>query len=204
MRALAWPQLLHAAVEYSCPGKSGQRKLWRIDWLGEACYLLLLSPGRPDFTPIIENFGYAEGRGESKDYSFLLDRLQRGQVWRFRLRANPVRYSAKDKDEPSDRGKVFAHVTSEQQRQWLLERAENSGFLLAADAFEVVHTEWKSFRKTPASKHEVKLRVATFEGVLTISDLELFKQALLSGIGRAKAYGCGLLTIARAEGDGYK
>jgi CRISPR system Cascade subunit CasE len=203
MQALAWPQYLHAAVEQSCPFP-GQRKLWRIDWLGEACYLLLLSQLRPDFASIIEKFGYTEGRGESKDYNPLLARLQKGQVWRFRLRANPVIYRSRENRQPLDRGKVFAHATSQQQKQWLLDRAEKYGFLLAEDAFEVVHTEWKIFRKNPAGKNEVKLRIATFEGVLTISDLERFKHALLSGIGRAKAYGCGLLTIARAEVDGRK
>ncbi|MDR1398088.1 MAG: type I-E CRISPR-associated protein Cas6/Cse3/CasE [Desulfarculales bacterium] len=200
MRALAWPQLLHAAVEQSCPG-GGQRNLWRIDWLGENCYLLLLSRARPDFTSIIEKLGYPQGRGEIKDYSPLLDRLQRGQVWRFRLRANPVRYSSSEKEKTSDRGKIFALSGVAQQKQWLAERAEKSGFLLAPDAFDIVHTEWKNFRKTPTGKHEVKLRTVTFEGVLTISDLEVFKNSLLSGIGRAKAYGCGLMTIARAGGD---
>jgi CRISPR system Cascade subunit CasE len=38
--------------------------------------------------------------------------------------------------------------------------------------------------------------VAVFEGVLQISDESLFKAALTNGIGRAKAYGCGLLTLA--------
>jgi CRISPR system Cascade subunit CasE len=64
----------------------------------------------------------------------------------------------------------------------------------------VVHTQWEKFRKGNGGKGEVTLRTATFEGILTISDLERFRRTLLSGIGRAKAYGCGLLTIVRAEG----
>ena len=35
----------------------------------------------------------------------------------------------------------------------------------------------------------------TYEGVLTVTDEELFKAALVQGIGREKAYGLGMLTI---------
>ena len=38
----------------------------------------------------------------------------------------------------------------------------------------------------------------TYEGMLTVTDAELFRQALTQGIGREKAYGMGLLTIMRA------
>ena len=36
---------------------------------------------------------------------------------------------------------------------------------------------------------------ATYEGILTITDLEKFKASLINGIGKKKAYGCGFLTI---------
>jgi len=90
------------------------------------------------------------------------------------------------KDTASGRGKVFAHVTQEQQKQWLLARTEICGFMLEEDAFDVVYTQWKKFRKGTDGNREVSLRIATYEGVLTISDLERFKQTLLSGIGGKK------------------
>ena len=37
---------------------------------------------------------------------------------------------------------------------------------------------------------------STFEGMLTVTDRDAFVHALTHGIGRAKGYGCGLLTIA--------
>jgi CRISPR system Cascade subunit CasE len=42
----------------------------------------------------------------------------------------------------------------------------------------------------------VELGVAVFEGALTVTDAGRFVAALSQGIGRAKAYGCGLLTVA--------
>lgn len=205
MRALASPHVLHGAVESGfprSPGGTRERVLWRVDYLEDTCFLLALSVERPDFQHIANHFGYPhrEPRWETKNYNLLLARLQSGQVWRFRLRANPVHSSCKEKDQTSGRGKVFAHVTQEQQKHWLLSRAQACGFSLDENAFDVAHTEWKKFRKAKGCSHEVTLRTADFEGILTVSDAETFKYALLSGIGRAKAYGCGLLTIARCDG----
>lgn len=198
MRALASPQLLHGAIEQSLGGER-QRNLWRIDWFAGTCYLLLLSSQRPELMHVVKQFGYpdSENSVDTKDYYTLLARLKPGQVWRFRLRANPVRSSSRDKGEAIERGKVHAHVTQEQQKQWLYARAAKCGFELAENGFDIVHTQWLKFSKGHDCSGEVTLRTATFEGVLTITDLERFKQSLLSGIGRAKAYGCGLLTITR-------
>ena len=41
----------------------------------------------------------------------------------------------------------------------------------------------------------------TYEGVLTVTDTELFCKALTEGIGRGKAYGMGLLTVARVASN---
>ena len=196
MRALASPHMLHGAVERSLE-KDRQRKLWRIDWRGDNCYLLVLSAQRPNFTHIAGDFGYPDtGRFETKDYDPLLTKLKVGQTWHFRLCANPTRSSFKEKDEASGRGRVFAHVTPEHQKEWLLARAETCGFTLEKDAFDVVYAQWKKFRKDSGGNCEVSLLMATYEGVLTITDVERFRRTLLSGIGREKAYGCGLLTIS--------
>lgn len=204
--ALASPRVLHSAVESSfppAPDGNQKRILWRVDSLEGVSYLLVLSAQQPDFSHIARQFGlpHQEWQWETKNYNTLLNQLQAGQVWRFRLRANPVHSSSVEKEEASGRGKIFAHVTQQQQKQWLLARAKNYGFLLAENAFDVMYTEYKKFRKSNKNEHEVTLRIADFEGILTIFDVELFKKGLLCGIGRAKAYGCGLLTIVRWQGE---
>lgn len=197
MRVLASPQLMHGAVEQSFSGDR-QRRLWRVDWLDSRCYLLVLSRDRPDFADFAKQFGFPDAKPawETKEYERLLERFRPDQPWRFRLKANPV-HSVKEKDADG-RGKVMAHVTQEQQKQWLLKRAEDCGFSLAEDAFDVVHTQWMKFDK--GGGHEVTLRTATFEGILTITDPVCFKESLLNGIGRAKAYGCGLMTVVSYGG----
>jgi CRISPR system Cascade subunit CasE len=59
----------------------------------------------------------------------------------------------------------------------------------------VVGSQWFSFRKKTKGERITMLSV-TYEGTLKITDPELFKRALTVGIGREKAYGMGLLTIA--------
>lgn len=192
MRALSFPQILHGAIEKAFRGER-QRNLWRIDYLNGNCYLLILSPQPPDLTHIAEQFGYpsAEPLWETENYNKLLETLKTGQKWRFRLCANPVRSSPVD----GERGKVHAHVTPQQQKQWLISRANKYGFSLNENSFDIVENRWKIFSKKTGNK--VTIRTAVFEGILMITDVEKLKHALVCGIGRAKAYGCGLLTLAR-------
>jgi CRISPR system Cascade subunit CasE len=176
------------------------RVLWRTDTVGEQTWLYVLSAIRPDFTHIVEQFGWpsAEQKWDTKDYTHFLSKLSSGQHWRFRLHANPV--YAKD-------GNVYAHITVERQKQWLSTRAERNGFSLfqivteedPTDAMQIIHRNTLKFRKRPSDKNYVTLSVATYEGELVVTNAESLRRALTCGIGRAKAYGCGLLTLARTK-----
>jgi len=193
-RAMASPQVLHAAIEgcfVTMPGVEKGRKLWRIDSLNQRLYLLLLSPACPDFTEFAAQFCTQGTNGETKDYNILLNRIKTGQNFRFRFRGNPVRSVS---TEEGKRGKVYAHVTVTQKREWLIKKAGSCGFLLQDDSFDLVetgqHKFWRDSKKQP-----VELAFSVFEGMLTVTDAALFTQALTQGIGRGKAYGCGLLTV---------
>jgi CRISPR system Cascade subunit CasE len=199
LRILSSPQLTHGAVEQSFHGDR-QRRLWRIDLLERKYFLLVLSESQPDFSGIVKQYGIpgAEPSWETKDYDRLLERIRPDHSWRFRLKANPV-HSVKDRDTMS-RGKVMAHVTSQQQKQWLVKRAQHCGFSLNPDAFDVIHTQWQKFNKEDG--HEVTFRTATYEGILTVTNPDCFRESLITGIGRAKAYGCGLMTVISVGGGG--
>ncbi|NCD09193.1 MAG: type I-E CRISPR-associated protein Cas6/Cse3/CasE [Negativicutes bacterium] len=199
-KALIYPSLLHGAIEQSFEGER-QRRLWRIDTLKDNVYLLLLSADKPDFTNLNAQFGFKDNltKGESRDYGDLITKLHVGQRWHFRLKANPTK-SASSVQNKCARGKVIAHVSAERQKEWLLNRSSKNGFCLNEEDFTVVNTHWYKFKKQKNINGEVIFRTATFEGVLTIVDVDMFKDALVQGIGRAKAYGCGLLTIAPFNG----
>ena len=115
---LGSPQVMHAVV-LGAAGDSGGgetddgsgRVLWRVD-RGAMTTLYLLSPSEPDCTQIVAEAGAAGTRSLTLDYSPFLATLDAGQVWAFRLTANPS-YSAPR--GPEVRGKRFGHVTVEQR-----------------------------------------------------------------------------------------
>ena len=193
MQALAAPNLFHGAVEIAEKGER-TRKLWRIDTLHGEKYLLILSENEIDFSSVSEQFGYGS-EYECKCYDKLLERISNGSKWQFRLRANPTVQSKKYPDK-KDRGKVLAHITTTHQEEWLLKKAEKNGFSLSEGEWLVTESRWYRFKKNKEQKSEVRLLAVTYEGILTVTDEAAFRNALISGIGREKAYGMGLLTIA--------
>ncbi|WP_300268171.1 type I-E CRISPR-associated protein Cas6/Cse3/CasE [Microbacterium sp.] len=199
-RVISSPHRLHAAVLAGFPDTEPTpdgRILWRVDTTRHGATLYIVSPRRPDLTHLAEQAGWPtlEDSWETRPYDKLLDSLEAGQRYRFRLTANPVR-----RERPGDgsRGKPVGHVTTAQQERWLLDRTTAAGFDVP-EAAEGARDLVVSDRKTLTfSRRETKvtLRVATYEGTLAVTDPEALRHALCRGIGRAKGYGCGLLTLA--------
>ncbi|MBQ3345929.1 MAG: type I-E CRISPR-associated protein Cas6/Cse3/CasE [Synergistaceae bacterium] len=191
MKALADLKYFHEALDNCFPGER-PGNMWRIDKLKENLYILVLSEEKADLSPFCRLFSPSENSWETKDYDPLLGRLRNGSIWRFRLSANPT-YYAKAKDPITVRGKVRAHKTTEHQREWLIKQSQKNGFQLAADGFEITENKWLRFHKSGGNV--VTILSVTYEGLLMVTDVELFRKALTNGIGRGKAYGMGLLTI---------
>ena len=190
MRALASPNLFHGAIEASFPGER-ERRLWRIDSLNGSLWLLLLSQTAPA-DPAVEQFGMPGARWETKNYDPFLSRLSTGTIWHFRLTANPT--ISKKTGDPEARGVVMPHITPKYQKAWLEERAEKHGFALNNDSFDVVSVQRYRFRKG-TDRQFVRMISVSYEGVLEVTDPDLLRNALISGIGREKAYGQGMLTL---------
>ena len=190
--ALAAPNRLHGAIESGFPGER-RRRLWRVDELNGRCYVLIVSEEMPNLTSAAAQFAPEGSSWETRDYEPFLNRIVSGSQWRFRLSANPTTSSSRGSEE---RGKVLAHVKVEQQEKWLLERAQKHGFLLEKDGFSVKKRGVLAFKKGP-ERRQVTLGYCEYEGVLKVTDADLFRTVLTEGIGRGKAYGLGLLTIAR-------
>lgn len=214
-RLIASPYRLHAAVEQAFPPEVDRqndegRILWRLDAsqsAADSVWLYIVSPARPDLTHVVERAGwpavYANG-WETKDYAPLLDRIESGQTWRFRLKANPVRKVACDKGRvPDDRvvGTLRGHVTVAQQMEWLVSRSIAHGFAIVenGEMGPVVSISQRHKEEFQRGDERVTLSTARFDGILNVVDAEAFRHALCHGIGRAKGFGCGLLTVAPLE-----
>jgi CRISPR system Cascade subunit CasE len=199
---LSSPQRMHAAV-LACftnaerePTPAG-RILWRVDQRGTQTLLYLASPHRPDLTGMAEQAGWpTKETWRIGDYTRLLDRLTTGDEWAFRLTANPV-YSARV--VAGEDTKPVGHVTVAQQQAWLTSRVDGLGFTITAGEHkqpDLIVRDRRTLRFT-RDRRTVTLATATFEGRLAITDPTALRNALTHGIGRAKGYGCGLLTLAR-------
>jgi len=195
-RALSSPQILHAAVEGCFPDlEIKYRKLWRLDNLQGKLFLLLVSHKEPDFSLFTQQFSSKDMKSETKKYQPFINKIQTGGNYRFRLRANPVHNVS---TENRTRGKVYAHVTVAQKQDWLVKKAATNGFKLNEDWFSVVETDYMRFKRDK-KEEPIVISTAVFEGKLEVIDSSIFAQTLIQGIGRAKAYGCGLLTVAEIQ-----
>lgn len=198
-KLLASPHALHAAVLSGFAEESESetgRVLWRLDSLGLRAILYIVSPDAPDLTHLVEQAGWPTTQTwVTKPYAPLLDQLEPGDRFAFRLTANPIHNV---RQETGTRGKPIGHVTVAEQEKWLLARQERSGFEVTHTAkgdstLSVSDRRALSFRRGAA---QVTLTVATYQGILQITDADQFRRVLVNGLGRAKGYGCGLLTIA--------
>jgi CRISPR system Cascade subunit CasE len=203
---LSNPHKIHGIIERSFDNER-ENALWRIDTLHGEDILLILSKREPDLTNAAAQFQSISAK--TIDYDRFLDGIKEDTLYRFRLAANPVFRSTTELNKKG-KGKLLAiagvnernerdiasGISDKSQTEWLIERAERNGFKLTADEFNVVSSSWLDFYKNGKKDH-VRIKLAVFEGVLRVKDLELFRNALICGIGREKAYGCGLLTVMK-------
>ena len=211
-KLLTNPQAMHAAVRSCFPSDqddSAARILWRVDRNDHDHVLYIVGPEEIDPTVVVEQAGWPSRPGQTADYRPLLNSLRTGHERAFRLTANPVRALPTD---GAARGRIVPHVTPEQQVRWLVEKASRHGFEIRSHAGDdgsvtpdllVDRRADLSFaRRDPNASRpgRVTLRTARFEGTLRITDADLFRETLVRGLGRGKAYGCGLITLARIAG----
>lgn len=182
----------HNWVEMSFPDEVDQeirtRKLWRIDRIRDHLYLLIVSENKPNLEAL-ERYGVS-GSAETKDYDKFLDSISEGELYRFRVTLNPVRAVSQGEGK---RGRVMPEITAEQQLAFLESRAERLGFKLMPEEYQIVERSWEPFRKK--GQRMMRLSKATYEGILKVTDEELFYNTLTKGIGKKKAYGFGLMTV---------
>jgi len=80
--------------------------------------------------------------------------------------------------------------------EWLQSRAEQHGFSFVP---EQIHVDGYHQHRVAKKSEQKLIRYSTldFTGLLTVTEVERFQQALIQGIGPAKAFGCGLLLVRR-------
>jgi len=198
LRALSDPYAMHQLVWSAFPdreqGGTG-RVLFRLEPLadGRPPVVLVQSQREPAWEPL-EQTGCLTS--ECKPSSPM---VSRGQRLRFRLRANPTarRVFSPPVPEgmPKPSGTRIGVYGEEAQRRWLEAKAEKYGFRLLD--CRVLDRGFVVSRK-PGHGDPIRHLCVDFEGVLQVTDPKGFLAALESGIGSAKGFGFGLLSVAPA------
>lgn len=188
----------HASL--SIAGQSGQapenRLLFRIEperGPGGPTVLVQSSNVEPDWQPLLDNQYLLQADGPKTVHLS----LQENQVLRFRLAANPTkkvngsRIPLLHDTAPDDSPAGFKTYWD-----WLRRRAEHAGFA-------VLQAQDAPYRTAPARKdaaHYEKQQIphfgVRFDGLLQVRNPDTLLQAIEAGIGPAKAFGFGLLSVA--------
>lgn len=122
------------------------------------------------------------------------DSIAAGDIMEFRLRANVTRKidSKTGPDGKRRHGRRVELRRTDDQLAWLARHAEKSGFA-------VIEAAARPGRVTGVHPcGSLAFGSVYFLGRLRVVDSERFRQALIAGIGPAKAYGFGLLSVAPA------
>lgn len=199
LRDLADPYEMHRTVMRAFPeADSGSARerfqvLYRLEVSRSSAALLVQSNAEPDWKRLPSGV-VLDSRVKAIDK--LLAACDEGRRLRFRLVANPIKNIGASKGD-AGRSRRVPLVGEEAQIDWLDRRAALSGFRLVDAAGAIQVQKQPDVVARPQRRREaIRIVPVRFDGRLEITDAEKFQSVTRSGIGRGKAFGCGLLSLA--------
>jgi CRISPR system Cascade subunit CasE len=159
--------------------------------------VLVQSVSEPDWNLLPKGYSFP-----IQSNSFSLEFIQ-GQSFQFRLVANPTK---KEKREGRKQGRRqalpdFQPLQTENDeltpaQAWLRRKGEQHGFEIL---WAISEAFWlgPGVNESVAQKQSLPLYGVRFEGILRVIEPEKFILGIREGIGSAKAFGFGLLSLAR-------
>jgi CRISPR system Cascade subunit CasE len=212
-RDLADCQQLHrtvlAAFPQAAEGSARQQfgVLFRVEYSrGVPPVLLVQSRENPDFSLLPS--GYLDQPPLSGDLWVAWRGITRDCVLRFRLRANPTRKidTRSGPDGVRRNGRRVELRSEEEHLRWLARKSRENGFEILSVRAQAeypdvqVRAEGKiTGSRGPAgarSRPALTFASVLFVGKIRVIDEERFRATLERGIGSAKGYGFGLLSVA--------
>lgn len=179
------PYEMHRTLSRVLQTEPNQRFLWRLERQAGRPVLFIQSESEPDWTTLIDE-DYLSRQMPSKPLDYW-QRLAPGQLYGFCLKANPT---------VRRQGKRLGLVKIEEQLAWLHRQGEQNGFQILGAM--VSDSEVEQYRKSRQDAAYIRIRTVRYDGHLKVLEPEAFRTVLKNGLGHAKAFGCGLLTLARA------
>ncbi len=206
-RAQSDSQALHRRVmdlfgSAEGPARAAHAVLYRLDVSERdgTVMLLLQSRAAPVLDGLPEHFLDPRAGADASattDLTPLLERLEEGSRFRFRLRANPTRrIDTKSAPDGTRRnGRRVPLRTPEARLAWLERKLSASGFALVGGG-EACLVKPDGLQRGRRGEARLTHEAVVYEGVLAVMNPPLARAALEHGIGPAKAYGFGLLSLS--------
>jgi CRISPR system Cascade subunit CasE len=191
-------QMLSQGYPYPRDGRNSAI-LFRVEQRGNSIPVVLVQTAQqPDWDLLPA--GVLQRFAGPKDLGTL--QIGNGNHLRFRLRANPTKrlrtpsaISAGAQDQHGRLERRIGLGKEIDQAAWLERKGEAHGFYV--QAMRIVPEGELRIRKQGGAPGMTFLSVL-FDGVLEVRERTRFLEALRSGIGSGKAFGFGLLSVARA------
>lgn len=141
---------------------------------------ILLLSNRPPAEKIQDQYGEVVSKPISPEFLHY-------DTYRFKVIVNPTW-------RDSTRRKLIPVKGREAIANWFIKRSQFSwGFEVVPSQLQVDHTEVLQF--AAKSERLITLAQAQVQGVLKVKDRHVFIKSFSQGIGRGRAFGCGLLQI---------
>lgn len=184
-KLLASRQVAHAMIESCFPNRNDNaegRILWRLDREG-GLGLVIVSPTLPAVGGVVEQcgFGASDAQPITANYSSSLSAINNGDVVTIRATLNAA--------QQNESGKRTA-VRAPEVEGWVTSKLIQSGLDVASLTIDEYSTD--TFRR---GAHAVTLALVSVKAEVIVRDRDSFRTALVCGVGAAKGYGCGLITI---------
>lgn len=124
-------------------------------------------------------------RTKIKHVNGYIDGMHDGMIYRFKLEANPTRTVHKNR---------IPIITDDYIGTWLQRKGTQHGFQPLS--FSTTRSIITPVKKKGLRTYNITLNTVIFDGILKVVNEQLFRQCMIHGIGRGKAFGFGLLSIA--------
>ncbi|TNY35117.1 type I-E CRISPR-associated protein Cas6/Cse3/CasE [Thermomonospora catenispora] len=142
--------------------------------------------------PALEKLPASYGTARCKSLNPLLSRLHEGANVHYRIVANATRKLGRN--TTAGRPKQVVPLQGAEADEWWRRQADTAGLVLRS-----LHSRRldDGTGRRPDNSRVTHARTQ-FDGTATVTDPKALIDRICTGIGRGKAYGCGLLTIAPA------
>jgi len=192
--AMLWssnPYRVHQRLMMACA--DDPRLLFRIEAGEQKSQVLVQTHQTPAWNSAFDEFDVLLREPEHKAFDPV---LVNDGVYRFRLLANPTAKKTLEKNDGEKHKTRLGIFKEADQIEWLKRKLAESGA-------ELIH--WRVnprgmvySRKNPQKDNQTQVHYAVlFEGILKVIRSEELLHALQTGIGTAKGYGFGLLSLGR-------